>query len=213
MRPLFILIFATLTLSGCASKKVDEVRSPSSYEDGCETEGACVGQSVIGYFEKTGAGAIPYFGRLKSVNAGVYEIENEGTCTSGRCTVRTQKIFKEVKCMDGVCSGERAVDTNGKEFEIRMVFANGDVVADQGNIDIKSLLKSKDLYNECTCLGGACRYDMVSTQAGKRIEIDRIYRNGRVGATSSKVEYNLKDLGFSSECSSETPCACGTNKY
>lgn len=213
MQHLFILVLATLAITGCASKKIVEVREPSSFESGCEAEGTCIGQSVIGYFEKTGFGPVPYVGRIKSVEAGVYEIDNDTPCASGRCTIKTKQVFKEVKCMDGVCSGERAVDATGKEFEIRMVFSNGTVMADQGNVDFKTFLKSKDLFNECNCLGGACRYDMVTTPAGKRIEIDRLYRNGRVGATTSKVEYNLKELGFPSECTSETPCSCSNSKF
>jgi hypothetical protein len=211
MRQLLNFLFIVVLASGCSSnKEVFEVRVPSSLN---ENDNLSLGQYVIGYIEKTGVGFIPYAGRIKSMESGIYEIDNEAPCSSVDCSVRVTKVFKEVKCMDGVCSGERAVDANGKEYEIRAVFSNGDVLADQGNLNFKSYLKSKDLFNECNCLGGACRYDMVVTPQGKKIEIVRIYRNGKVGVTSNKGEYTLKSLGYQSECTNETPCSCSLGKY
>lgn len=216
MRQLVSFLFVVSLTASCSSLKAPlaDVRSPSSLENGaCDNDNLCIGQSVIGYIEKVGVGSIPYAGRLKSFEAGLYEIDNDAPCASSNCSVKVHKVFKEAKCMDGVCSGERAVDANGKEYEIRSVFNNGEALADQGNMNIRTYLKTNSLFNECNCLAGACRYDMVSTTQGKRIEIDRIYRNGKVGATSSKVDYSLKDLGFPNECSNDSPCSCTVGKY
>jgi hypothetical protein len=215
MRQLISFFIAVLLIVGCSTTNtVTEVRMPSSLETpGCEEDpNNCIGQNVIGHFEKTGFGLVPYVGRVKSMDSGFYEVDNELPCSTGKCSVKTRKVFKEVKCMDGVCSGERAVDANGKEYEVRSVFSNGEVLADQGDMNVKIFLKSKDLFHECNCLAGACRFDIGKTALGKRIEIERIYRNGIVGASSGRVEYNLKELGFPNECTNETPCSCGIGK-
>jgi hypothetical protein len=208
MRQLALLIFSTLFFASCSHQKItSEARDPSSLGDiTCEGGGFCVNQSVIAYYEKKNVGSIPYVGRIKTaLGNGLYEIDNETSCDS--CTIKSNKIFKEVKCIEGICSGERAVDWGGKEYEVRAVFANGDVAADQGNVVIKTFLRAKDLHKECTCLDGACKYDMVMWQ-GKRMEIERIYKNGMVGITSKKIEHTLKSLGFPSECTNESPCSC-----
>lgn len=215
MRQLICFFAVTLFFVSCSNTPVvHEERMPSSLDmSGCEEDGDnCIGKNVIGYFEKSGHGLVPYVGTVKNMSGGFYEVDNELPCSDGKCAIKTRKVFKEVKCIDNVCSNERAIDENGKEYEIRGVFANGEVVADQGDMNAKSFLKAKDLFHECKCLDGACLYDMAMTVQGKRVEIDRIYSNGKVGVSKKRVEYTLKELGFTSECSNEAPCSCSVGK-
>ncbi|RPJ75598.1 MAG: hypothetical protein EHM20_08690 [Alphaproteobacteria bacterium] len=190
------------------------VNSSTIDHSDCEGSNICIGQNVIAYYDKYKVGRVPYIGRVVGISkTGDIEIDNGAPA---RNTIITKEAFKEVKCLEGVCSNQRAVNLKGNEYDIRQIFANGAVLADQGNPNYVTYLKSNELFNECKCIGKACLDGIVISPNGERIKIDGVYKNGTVRSYSRDDSYykvyTLKELGFGEKCTSESPCSCSENE-
>ncbi len=208
-------IFCTIImilLSSCSSTFVSETRAPSSVIDNsqCGGENICMNQTVLAYYHRPNVGRVPYIGRVVNItNDGEIEIDNQAPA---RNTLITKEAYKQVRCLDGLCSDKEAIDLKGAVYNIRQIFMNKDVSADQGNPNWRSMLKSNELFNECQCIGNLCKYDTVITPKGKSVMIDGLYKNGmirsRVGSYSGYNIFTLKEVGSEEKCTNESPCEC-----
>lgn len=157
----------------------------------------------------------PYIGRIVAINEGEYCLHN-GAQDGQYCQIRTKlPVYKEVPCANShLCSKKDSIEgSSGKEFYVAHIFANGFVIADQGNPNWKSSPSASDLFNSCKAIGDLSVNKKIITPSGKKLAIYKIYQNGMLRVTDNSTIPSrdsiatFEDLGFSG-CSNEKPCPC-----
>ena len=212
MKNLTAIFIIAICFTGCLSPKLAENRTPSALIDNndCMESNICIGQNVIAYYDREKQGRVAYIGRVVDISrSGEIEIDNGAPA---RYTLKTKEAFKEVKCLDGLCSNTRAVNSSGSEYDIRQIFMNQAVLADQGNPNYGIHTKTSKLFSECQCIGNICKFDTIISPKAKKIRVDGVYKNGIVRSKDDFYAnynvYTLKELGGEGQCTSDSPCEC-----